>query len=114
MRWKSGGRAVEERWKSDGRASKTWAPGELRDSLHEYKLVHNLFRGVHNLFQRIHNLFLETSLEKVVEARAELWTARAELWTARAEQLQQLEALLGELPGALTIQADLQAACGER
>lgn len=62
------------------------------------------------MFRRIHNLFFETSWEEVVEARAELWTARAELWTARAEQLQQLQALLSELPGALTIQADLQAA----
>lgn len=50
-------------------------------------------------------------MEEVVEARAELWTARAELWTARAEQFHSLEALLAELPGALTIRADLKAAC---
>ena len=48
-----------------------------------------------------------------MEARAELWTARAKLWTARAGQLQLLEALLAELPRALTIQAGLQAACGD-
>ena len=64
-------------------------------------------------FSRTSPNVLESSrlLQNILEE--EVVDARAKLWTARAGQLQLLEALLAELPRVLTIQAGLQAACGD-
>lgn len=103
---KNGGRAMEERWKSIGRASKTHSPDASRASLHYTSWSTTCS-------DESTTCSLRRLWKKLWTARAELWTARAKLWSARAEQLQQLQALLGELPGALTIRADLKAACEE-